>query len=149
MSINIRPYRRRRDRPIDTQVRIDTNTRRQTSTSEISLDRPNMVPAEADKMDIAPYLISMSSYSRRKTTLSPTMCWLSMSPSRRQLDRLSQILYLCDSDEYRATSATTNRSRAITYQIRGPNLYIPLHTSLLLQSRIYLGTNDLHNMQIS
>jgi hypothetical protein len=76
-----------------TQVRIDTDTRRQISTSEISLDRPNMMPAEADKRDLVPSLISMSSYSRRKTTLSSTSYRLSMPPSQQQLHRLSQILY--------------------------------------------------------
>ncbi len=57
------------------------------------------------------------------TTLSLTTCWLYMSLNRRQLDRLSQILYLFDSDEYRATPASANKSRAIICQIRGLNLY--------------------------
>ncbi len=43
MGINTRSLGRertqQRDQQIDTQVRIYTNTRRQTSTSEISLDR--------------------------------------------------------------------------------------------------------------
>ena len=65
------------------------NTRRRISISGISLDIPNLVSMEADKRDLAPSLISTSSYSRRKITLPSTMCWLPMPPSRRQLDRLS------------------------------------------------------------
>jgi hypothetical protein len=60
----------------DTQAKTS-----QTSTSEISLDRPNLAPAESNKRDLAPSLISTSSYLRRKTTLSSTTCWLSVTMS--------------------------------------------------------------------
>ncbi|BAF24649.2 Os09g0271000 [Oryza sativa Japonica Group] len=62
------------------------------STSDISIDKPNMVSTEANKRDLALSLISPSADSRRKTTLSSTTCWLSMPPSRRWLDMLSQLL---------------------------------------------------------
>ena len=125
MDINTSPPRQRGDTPttIYEATTPQANTRRQISTSEISLAIPHPVPTETDKRDLALSLISPSTDSRRKTTLSSTMSWL----SSRQVDN-SQIGYpkycICviqmNKEQHRLRPTGC---RAITYQIKGPNLY--------------------------
>ena len=84
MGINTSPLRRRGDTHHRRTIHkpIYAKTSRLISTSDISLDIPHPVPTEAGKRDLAPSLISPSTDSRRKTTLSSTTSWL----SSRQVD---------------------------------------------------------------
>ena len=120
MGINTTPQEERR------QARRHTDQHKpircHISTSEISLDKPNIVPAKAGKRDLALSLISMSSFKEEdypvvdyKLVIQP--------PSRQQLDGLSNYCTCVIQMNKEATPASANRSRAITCQIRGPNLY--------------------------
>ncbi len=76
MGINTSPLRGE-EKPIQATKSIQANTRHQISTLEISLDIPHPVSTKTGKRDLVPSLISISSYSRRKTTMSSTTSWLS------------------------------------------------------------------------
>ncbi len=70
MGINTRPPRRKEDKPRYTDQYKPTHAKisRWISTSEISPDKPHMVPTDAIKRDLALSLISPHVDSRRKTT---------------------------------------------------------------------------------
>ncbi len=90
MDINTRPPRRRRGRY--TQAKTSQHMPSDIDIRD-SLDKPNPVPAEADKSDLDEFIFDEEYY--------PVVDYMFVfvPPCQQRLDKLSQILYLYDSDE--------------------------------------------------